>query len=247
MDGKDKNERRHESFAFVIIRKLVIAFAFIVGVSARAHGPNPPASLNGLAIILIDMQDGFFIKRPDNQEYLRSQRELIQTQLRLLQWAKRHAVPVLVFEYEDFGSTTSALKRAVEDLGPGRYYFMAKSKDGGFDNWRLPFTTPRSILKRWGAKNLIVTGINGPYCVQQTVRGALEKGFNVMTSPDLIGNFSPYRPDYPDCHWDHDLDPSPSWLQLFNGQRNKLINFSNHFSILSCERLLNGNHSPEPL
>jgi len=133
-----------------------------------------------LAVLLIDMQDSFLGGiRPEERE-----RE-IPYQLEVLEHCRQNGVPVIVLEYEKHGPTTKALKDKVESLKVKDY--IVKSQNDGFVD-----TCLEEKLKGYGAETVLLMGVNASACVISTAEGALNAGFKIMASKDLMAD---------DCYW----------------------------------------------
>ena len=146
------------------------------------------------AIILIDMQEEFI-----TNENTREARNLIEKQKELLEWGILNDLSLLVFEYDQAGETLRQLRRYIEMFE--QYAYVTKYLDGGFHHFTLNRSNPVMLLRSWGISKLILTGVNGPYCVQKTGQGALNNYFKVFTSADLVANMSPGEEHFPDCSW----------------------------------------------
>lgn len=155
------------------------------------------------AVILVDMQTKLLRNqwhmKVAAREIIEQSDRLVAEQMRLLEWAKAKGYPVLVFELHDSGPTISPLKEMVESFGEGRFAFVTKYSNSGFQ--RFEGRPPAEILRGWGVRHAIVSGINGNACVSETVQGALENEFEVLSSSDLTANFNYVCPVYPDERW----------------------------------------------
>jgi nicotinamidase-related amidase len=154
------------------------------------------AELNnsGFAVVLIDMQKGFFERghATDTPEL----KNLIDHQVVLLEWAVTHEIPVLIFEYDTFGDTDP---RLMAPLSHHPFEKVTKYEDNGFGYDSS--ADALAHLKRWNVDTLIVAGINGGYCVKSTALGGIQAGFDVMTSSDIVGNVNENPPIYPNDTW----------------------------------------------
>ncbi len=130
----------------------------------------------GTAILLIDMQP-YFTRRVSNIETIE-----VPNMLRVLEHAGENKIPVVVLEYEGNGSTIGALKAKVDALPTSKAY-VSKSYDNGFANTDL-----RYRLRCMGTTEVVLMGINASACVKATATGALNKGFGILTSLDLIAD-----------------------------------------------------------
>lgn len=148
----------------------------------------------GLAVVLIDMQDGFYERGGTTNTVGLS--NLVKHQSRLLRWAVQNKIPVLVFEYEGYGKTDPRLMNILKDH---EHAVVQKYLDGGFYSRSKPVAM--KVLSKWKVDTLIVAGVNGPWCVKATIEGALESGFDVITTNQVIGDINFNPPIYPSGKW----------------------------------------------
>ena len=148
------------------------------------------------ALVLIDMQDQFF-ERNDNSDS-EEVKTLIENNKEVLLWGVKNELPVLIFEYDGFGPTTETLAHVYQDH---QHKTVIKYRDGGFAILSDAKEEALKFLKSKGIENLIVMGINGPYCVKSTVLGALENEFEVYTAGDIVADVNPNPPTFPDTNW----------------------------------------------
>ncbi len=175
-----------------IFRNVFVSFVAFLSVLVTPVS----AALNnsGFAVVLIDMQKGFFERGgTTNTPGLK---KLIDHQVILLEWAVKNEIPVLIFEYEDYGETDP---RLLAPLKGHTYQKMTKYEDDGFGYDSHDAAIEK--LKEWKVDSLIVAGINGAYCVRSTVLGGIDAGFDVMTSSDIVGNINENPPVYPNGSW----------------------------------------------
>lgn len=97
----------------------------------------------------------------------------------LISYCEKNKIPVYLAVSPDFGneiipSMKNSLANAVKIPKP-------KCIDSAFSNKKLL----ESLIKD-GSDNLIITGIDAPYCVKRTAQDALKNGFNIYSSDDLI-------------------------------------------------------------
>ena len=100
--------------------------------------------------------------------------------IRVLEYAGRNKLPVLVLEYHGEGSTIDVLKEKVDSLATTVTY-VAKPHDSGFKNTDLD-----ERLKQLSVSEVVLMGINASACVKATGESALKNGFGITTSLDLI-------------------------------------------------------------
>lgn len=129
-----------------------------------------------IAVFLIDMQDSF-LKSINTSE---KERE-VPYQIEVLDYCKRNEIPVFVLEYEGHGSTTNILKKRLDELDNKVY--ITKFHEDGFKDTDLS-----DQLNQRGIKNILLMGVNASACVLNTAKGAISKGYKIMTSKDLIAD-----------------------------------------------------------
>lgn len=129
---------------------------------------------DGLVVILIDMQQGF-LDYLNNEE----QERIILNQMYVIRWCAQENIPIVVLEYKRRKRTIDILIEELESVK--NLEIIEKSHDDGFSNAELDY-----YLKKIGAKNLFLMGINASYCVKETAQGGIEKGYKIITSNDVI-------------------------------------------------------------
>lgn len=131
---------------------------------------------NSTAVILVDMQD-FFLEKFEKEKV----KDLILNQNKVLELCEVNKIPLFVLEYSGRGKTVSALQKSikkVEDVS-----VVVKENNSGFRDTNLD-----ELLKNKGVKKIILMGINGSGCVQDTAIGALKRGYKIMTSRGVIAS-----------------------------------------------------------
>ena len=134
--------------------------------------------MNNLGILLIDMQENFYIEQNEK-------RRLVRTQLHLLDWAGDKQIPVFALKFKNKGGNIlPELERALTKV---ESYIIPKELENGFyDNIMLT-----SLLEKMKINDLIFTGIYSHACVWETANAAKEEGgFNVFTSEELMNKSS---------------------------------------------------------
>lgn len=129
-----------------------------------------------LAVLLIDMQDSFLdevSKEEENRE--------IPCQLSVLDYCKDNNIPVFVLEYWRYGETTRVLREKVDSL-PVKTYITKQYDDGFFK------TDLETRLKEQGIESLLLMGVNASGCVRRTAESAVELGFKILASKDLMAD-----------------------------------------------------------
>lgn len=127
---------------------------------------------DGLAVLLIDMQDPFIW---DNEEV----EEIIPNQINVLKFCKEKQIPVIFIEYYEEGETIPRLSEVVKDFP--KFQTIQKITDDPFESSRL-----LSTLKELQATKLLLMGVTAGFCIFDTASTAIEKGYEVITSDTLI-------------------------------------------------------------
>ena len=142
------------------------------------------SSYSDVAVLLIDMQKDF-LQNIDWKERKREQPNILE----VLAQAGNYHTPVVVLEYNGHRQTIEVLKRKIISL-PTDIRYIVKSGDDGFYQ-----TSLSAHLKQIGVKDIILMGINATGCVKTTAVGALENGFGIITSRDVIAQPSSWVDD----------------------------------------------------
>ncbi len=133
--------------------------------------------LRGLCVLLIDMQDKFVEK---NYRKMR----IVPNQVRILEFCNANLVPIVIFEYAGFGKTIENIRSVVENRSGNNIHFLEKKYNDAFYNTKLD-----SLLETLKTKTILIMGINAGFCVYETTQSALFKGYQVVTSRDLIAGY----------------------------------------------------------
>lgn len=145
------------------------------------------------AIVLVDMQPEF-ISLQSEIEF-----NLIKTQKSLLRWGLKNNMSLLVFEFDGGGDTIAPLQDLIKKFD--NRAIVTKYKNGGFHFDPRGVVNPIILLRSWGISRIIISGVNGPYCVQETAQGALNNSFDVYSAGDLVANLEYGLEDFPNCSW----------------------------------------------
>ncbi len=129
-----------------------------------------------LGVLLIDMQDRFV------QGLAREgAAKIISHQVKVLDYCREHDVPVFVLEFYGCGETIHPLSDHVSRLRR-KECIIKRYNDGFYD------TLLSARLQAEEIKTLLLMGINASYCVKRTAAGAINNGFSIMTSGQLIAD-----------------------------------------------------------
>ena len=178
-----------------MFKKSMFSSIFILVLTLSVFSkPASAQSNNGLAVVLIDMQLGFYQRGGTTDSV--GLKKLVHNQSRLLAWSVQNKIPVMILEYQGFGITDPNLMQILQSH---QYRIIEKDQDGGF--YGKSREDVLLTLSNWKVDSLIVAGINGPYCVKSTIMGALESGFDVMTTSWVIGDINRNPPTFPNGAW----------------------------------------------
>lgn len=130
-------------------------------------------SKNNIALIIVDMQD-FFLKN----FYKDKVKKLVGNQSKVISFCVKENIPIFLLEYATRGKTIKALRDIAKDSST-----IIKENNSGFRDTKLD-----EILKMFGTKSIILMGINGSGCVQDTAIGAIKRNYKIMTSEDIIAS-----------------------------------------------------------
>src|SRR3954469_10094829 len=153
------------------------------------HGSAPDKC--DTALLIVDVIND--LDFPEAKQLLRYVPAMARKILALKQRAKKAAIPVL-YVNDNFGRWRSDLPSLVEHclagqareridrLGPERDdYFVLKPKHSGFFS-----STLETLLRYLGARNLIITGIAGNYCVLFTANDAYMRDYSLSVPSDCV-------------------------------------------------------------
>jgi len=129
---------------------------------------------DGFVVILIDMQKLFIKQLKKSEESL-----IIVNQILMIRWCVKNNIPIVVLEYKGVGETINILAKELK--GVRNLTKIIKPHNNGFSNTELD-----DMLINMGARNLFFMGINASVCVKSTAKGAIEKGYSIMTSENVI-------------------------------------------------------------
>lgn len=140
---------------------------------------------NKVAVLLIDMQEIYLTNVSDEEK----KRE-IPYQLEVLDYCKKNNLPVFVLEFAGFGDTIPILKDKIDSSDKKSY--IIKTCRNGFHETSLD-----EQLKSENIKHLLLMGLYASACVRSTAENALDRGYNILTSKDLIAdeNSDSYDPE----------------------------------------------------
>ena len=128
------------------------------------------------AILLIDMQPRFM-------KLLSATKidSLIRSQRRVLEYCAERDIRLAVLGYQTAGDIHYRLKEKIS--GVPRRVEVVKMHDDDFEG-----TCLETQLDEWDPEYLVLMEINASACVFDTAESAAERGFQLATAADLIGN-----------------------------------------------------------
>jgi len=155
------------------------------------HYQRDRISLDSLAVVIIDMQNYFL-----DQLSLDDREDLVEQQKSLLKYCQREGIKVFVLEYQGLGETTEELKTELANLSEIEY--IQKPHDGAFEETHLD-----QRLKAEGLTHLLLSGVTAGACVKQTFIQGRERGYQVITTRNLIADKPVYKGTMVDemQHW----------------------------------------------
>ncbi len=163
-------------------------------------------NFDNLVVLLIDMQIKFIQKDIEKVE-------IIPNQISVLEFCIPKQIPVVVFEYIGNGRTIKEITDVLKNKPSERVYYLQKQYNDAFYN-----PTLSKILKSFATKTILIMGINAGFCVYETTKTAIKKGYQVTTSKDLIAGYKSPKEKSP-C-------PCVSWYKkntIFFDSHEKII------------------------
>jgi nicotinamidase-related amidase len=147
-----------------------------------------------IAVIIVDMQYGFYTSGRVLQT--NGLIQLVSKQQELLTWAKKKKFPIIFFEYSGYQETDSALTNT---LWGYRFKTITKFDDNGFHG---PIgQEANQFLRANKVDTIVIAGINASGCVKRTAIGALQEGYQIISSGDIVADFYRNPPRYPQTEW----------------------------------------------
>ena len=149
---------------------------------------NLENKLKGLGILVVDMQETF-LDEEDTQ--------FINSQIKLLSFAKDKKIPIFFLEYIDEGEIIKELTETIN--GYEKYQKILKYNDNEFIVRKDEFLdfiwweTEKYILGgdshldvELKQNKIIIFGVNKNGCVKETSKEAIKRGSKLFTSDDLM-------------------------------------------------------------
>jgi isochorismate hydrolase len=122
--------------------------------------------------------------------------QLVSKQQELLVWAKKKKLPINFFEYHGYQETDSALTTT---LWGYRYKTITKYDDSGF-HAKSGLET-NQYLRANNVETIFIAGINASGRFKGTAIGALQEGYQIISSGDIMADFYRNPPRYSQTEW----------------------------------------------
>jgi len=128
-----------------------------------------------IAVLLIDMQEEFTGYIGDRLN------GLIEAQLGVIKYCSDKDIPLVILEYDpsSYATTEPVLKKSISRVP--RHTFIGKDSRSGFVRTNLD-----EVLYDFNRFHLYLMGIYANQCVRATAQSAIEKGYGIATSGDVI-------------------------------------------------------------
>jgi nicotinamidase-related amidase len=140
-----------------------------------AENPDEFGKLSWGAV-LVDMQSSFIKGLEPGETDI-----LIPNQKKVIDACREMDLPLVVVNYFNAGKTHRELRKAVPKVP--RHKYLTKDGGDGFKNKRL-----HQYLQEEHVNALLFMGMNASACVHQTAEHAIELGYTIATSIDVIAN-----------------------------------------------------------
>jgi nicotinamidase-related amidase len=133
---------------------------------------SPPC----MVVLLIDMQNYY-------TRYLAeaTRKWIVAQQIQVVRTCAEKDVPLVILEYRGCGRTIPVLLNEIAKVP--RVVTIVKSHNDGFRGTRL-----HKVLRRFGAVELALMGINASSCVRDTADSAIAFDYRIVTADDVIAD-----------------------------------------------------------
>lgn len=154
--------------------------------------------LMGLGILVIDLYESFDIDYSTEYNHYEygTKREGMNRLEELLKAAKKHAIPIFAMTSEHPGSKViPALSKIIHHNTPSSH-ILCKHLNPYTHNVELNSFESHELkkqLKHNKINTLIVAGHDRDRCVLASIKGALQNGFKVITSEQLMFTLTPHK------------------------------------------------------
>jgi len=129
-----------------------------------------------VAALLVDMQR-FFLRDLE----VGVEASLIAAQKEIIRYCAQADIPLFVLEYNDEGRTIGELRHEIARVPQTKT--IIKKHDDGFKRTALD-----ECLQEFSITHLLLMGVNASFCVRDTARSALRRGYQIITADHLIAN-----------------------------------------------------------
>lgn len=133
--------------------------------------------MKNTALVIVDMQN-FFLKNSINKDV----DSVINNQRKVIDFFNKNNSPIVFLEYQDEKNSRGCVLPVLSKKAKNKYT-IKKLSNGGFTNTDL-----NKILKDLKIKKIVLVGINANGCVQDTAIGAIRRGYEIISSEDLMAN-----------------------------------------------------------
>ncbi len=119
---------------------------------------------------------------------------LVEAQKQILRTCARKDIPIVVLEYWNHKDTINEISRELR-LIPRVRFILKRNWDG------FQATILNEVLNGFKAESLLFMGVYASGCVLSTASTAVNLGYNIFTSEDLIAEFPPGALDIKTRRW----------------------------------------------
>jgi|GEM_PF-1972426 len=144
------------------------------GLQDKLVTPQAKNDLSDWALLIIDMQNDFLNSFPEEKRI-----NLINSQLKVIEYCKNNDVPILEVVYIGHGHTAAEIQNSLRYHN--KVHSIAKQENDAFSDFEF-----RDMLRKLKPKKLIIMGVNDYACVHDTAVSALACYYQVFTAGDLI-------------------------------------------------------------
>lgn len=180
----DKTEENIQSFlklfpeTFKFGVKQATAYMPLEHIIASNYHAMPINKEPNTVLMIVDMQPGYL------KEISKGKREkLIANHVKIIQEAQHHGFPIYLLEHTEKktgGETIPELTKQAIETG---YWTFKKNYRSGFSNRSLS-----EQLEIDNANHIIMTGVCASQCFLSSAIDAVQEGYSVSTTKDLIAN-----------------------------------------------------------
>lgn len=158
-----------------------------------------------VGVVLIDMQVYFLGSHRDEGQNPEKYARVIERQRQVLRLARELGLPVAVLEYLNVGRTNPTLMKEIANYPKAQVF--QKATDGMFDEGSGVADQIERFFASTKTKTLVICGANGGYCVRSSIRGSLEKKYQVWADLRAIIEFNTRAYTYPYLYRPNEFPP----------------------------------------